>query len=69
MYYLIEKTVTTEGTAKAIWDKETETDALVGLHQTCASAMSNPDVTSCLCMIINESGAVMRHEYWQREVE
>lgn len=68
MYYLIEKTVTTSGTAKAIWDKDTLDLATSQLHQTLASAMVNPDVSSCLCMVMDERGVVVRHDYWEREV-
>lgn len=67
MYYLIEITETNDGTAKAIWDKPTLNDATMQLHQILASAMANEAVGSCLCMVIDAHGAVLRHEYWGRE--
>ena len=69
MYYLIEKTVTTNGTAKAITDKASKDEALMVLHQTIASAMANATVSSCLCLIIDEIGSTIRHEYWERGVD
>ena len=67
MYYLIEITDTTGGIAKAITDKADLTAATMSLHQTMASAMANSAVNSCMCMIINGTGAVQRYEYWERE--
>lgn len=66
MYYLIEVSETAEAAAKAIWDKATLNEATMQLHQTLASAMANEAVRSCLCMIVDARGAVMRHEYWER---
>ena len=69
MCFLIEVTTSTsQGTAQAIWAKENEDAALSNLHMTFASAMANPDVTSCLCVIITPNGAVLRNEYWIRPV-
>jgi hypothetical protein len=69
MYYLIEKATTTQGTAKAITDKSDLTSATMALHQVMASAMANPDVENVLAMIIDDTGAVQRHEYWVRNGE
>lgn len=66
MYYLIEITTTSEGVAKAITEKNDLNSAYMQFHQTLASAMANESVQSCLCMVINEKGATMRHEYWTR---
>ena len=67
MFYLIEKTTTSSGVAKAITTKNDQNSAVMQLHQTLASAMANSSVSSCLCMVINDTGAVLRHEFWQRE--
>ena len=64
--YLIEVSVTTSGTAKAITSKTDLDAALMSLHQTMASAMANANVSSCLCMVIDQYGAVIRNEYWAR---
>ena len=66
MFYLIEISNANGTIAKAIWDKNTLDEATMQLHQTLASAMANENVSSCLCEIINEKGAVQRHEYWAR---
>lgn len=66
MYYLIEITTTGDGVAKAIWDKNTLDDAYMQLHQTFASAMANQNVQNCMCMVIDNKGVTMRHEYWER---
>lgn len=66
MYYFIEITTTEQGVAKAITDKNDLNSANMQLHQTFASAMANDDVSACLCMIINDKGAVQRYEYWER---
>ena len=67
MYYLIEKTVSNGASAKAIWEKETIDLALMQLHQVLASAMANQNVSSALCMVIDERGNVVRPaEYWER---
>ena len=68
MFYLIEVSDTTSGVAKAIYDKSTLDDATIQLHQTLASAMSSENVNSCLVMIIDRTGAVQRHEFWERTV-
>lgn len=66
MFYLIEKTTTAAGTAKAIWDKPSLDAAVISLHQTMASAMANAEAQTALTMIIDEKGAVQRYEYWVR---
>lgn len=69
MCFLLEiSTSTSQGTAQAIWAKDDEDAALSTLHMTFASAMANPDITSCLCMIIAPNGSVLRNEYWARQV-
>lgn len=66
MYYLIEVSDTTSGTAKAIWDKPSLDSATMALHQTMASAMANENALSCLCMVISEKGETLRFDYWER---
>lgn len=67
MFYLIEKSTDMSGTvAKAIWDKPDYTTAEMNFHQIMASAMANKNAKNMLCMIIDEKGSIMRHEYWER---
>lgn len=66
MYYFIEISNVTNGTAKAITEKPGLQEAEMQFHQTLASAMANPDVSSCMVMIIDSRGAVQRYEYRER---
>ena len=66
MFYLIEISVSGGVPAKAVWDKSTQDEAIMQMHQTLASAMSNPSVTSCLCIVIDGRGMTIRNEYWER---
>ncbi|MBO7667766.1 MAG: hypothetical protein J6T26_04820 [Firmicutes bacterium] len=66
MFYVIEITIVSGTAAKAVWDKESLEAAKMQFHQTLASAMANPNVSSCLCMVIDGRGAVINCEYWER---
>lgn len=67
MFYLIEISDTKSGIAKAITEKQTLNDAYMQLHQTLASAMANSNVNSCMVMVIDGRGSVLRYEFWERE--
>ena len=69
MFYLVEISVVNGTAAKAVWDKASMDAAVMQLHQTMASAMANANASSCLCMVIDDHGAVYRHEYWERAEE
>lgn len=68
MFYIIEKSVTTEGTAKAINEQSDYDLAVMQLHQVMASAIANPIVKTALCIIMDERGATKKAEYWERPV-
>lgn len=69
MCYLLEVSKTaSQGTASALHENNDSDEALATLHAVFASAMINPDVQSCLCMIIEPNGAVIRNEYWVRPI-
>lgn len=68
MYYQLEISTNLSGTpAKAVYDRPTLDAATMAHHQAMASAMANENVKSILGMIIDEHGAIMRSEYWERE--
>lgn len=69
MFYLIEITTYNNGTADAygVYANETLDAAVAAFHQKLAGAIRNANYQSELCVIINGQGAVLRHEYWQRE--
>ena len=70
MFYLIEITNMKDGTEpKAVWDKNSLNDAERQFHQTLASAMSNENVLSCLCMIIDSTGRTVKKEYYVKDIE
>ena len=67
MFYLVEITDVNGDVAKAIWDKPNLDSAVMALHQTMASAMANANARSCLCIVINDKGATLRFDFWERE--
>lgn len=66
MYIVIERAITTSGTAQQMIEKATWDEAVMALHQTMASAMANTSVQSALCMVIDSMGNTMKKEYWER---
>ena len=68
MYYLIEKSTTSSGVAKAFTDKSDLTQAQMAFHQTIASAMANSAVQNILVMVIDERGGTQNYEYWERPI-
>lgn len=67
--YLIEITNTASGTAYAMNEKTNKTQAEMTLHQVFASAIANPDVDSCLCIIMDNAGNIYQKEFWGRDSE
>ena len=68
-YFLVEVTFLTDGTVPiAIYDFTDPIAAEMQYHQTFASGMSNPNVTSVLCFIMDENGYTLRQEKWTRPV-
>jgi len=70
MFYLNQITTDKDGvTAKALFDYETNDAAVISLHQTMASAMSNDNVNHAMCMIFTDAGIVLKQENWDRPAE
>lgn len=68
MYYLIEITNYNNSTptAKGVYSHNTLDAATAAFHQKMAGAINNPTYASELCIIINDKGATLRFEYWER---
>ena len=67
MFYVIEATETTSGTAKAITEKDNIDEAFMLHWQVLASAVANVNASACLCMIVNTDGNPIRKEHWVRQ--
>ena len=68
-YFLVEITFLNDGSVpKAIYEIADPIAAEMQYHQTFASGMANPDVTSILCFIMDENGYTLRQEKWTRPV-
>ena len=39
------------------------------LFSTMFSSMSNENIKTVMCEIINDAGSVLKHERWEREIE
>ena len=71
MFYmvLIQTFVDGSATAKALFDYESMDAAKSALFSTMFSSMSNENIKTVMCEIINEAGGVLKHERWERELE
>lgn len=69
MFYmvLIQTFVDGSATAKALFDYPSMDEAKAALFSTMFSSMSNENIKSVMCEIINEAGGVLKHERWERE--
>ena len=53
-------------TAKALFEYANMDEAKTALFSTMFSSMSNDNIKSVMCEIINEAGGVLKHERWER---
>ena len=58
MFYVVEIVSTKDGTAKAITEKATQDEAVMLLHQVLASAMTNQNAQSCVCLVVAANSAI-----------
>ena len=65
-YYVIEAMTTGDTVAKAVREYDTENIAFMNFHQVLASALTNGNVDKGFCSVLNEYGAVVRNEYFQK---
>lgn len=56
-------------TAASLLGYNTQDAATIALYSTMASSMDNNNISSIMCMIINENGIVVRVERWERTPE
>lgn len=71
MNYLIEITNYNNGTAvsKGMYEYATEMEAIANFHSKMGGAMKNATYASELLMVVTNTGAVVKSEYWVRPIE
>ncbi len=71
MNYLIEVTNYNDGTpvATGMYPYETEMEAIANFHSKMGGAMKNEKYASELLMVVTNTGAVVKSEYWVRPIE
>ena len=71
MFYVIEITKKTDSnkTEKAIYEYETQLDAVGSFHKKLGGAMQNDTFASELVTVIDERGATLAHDYFVRKIE
>ena len=52
--------------AKSLFEYATKDEALVAYYNTLASSLSNANIASVLCSILNDYGNCEIKEYWER---
>ena len=65
-YYVIEAMTSNNVTAKEVREYDAENIAFMNFHQVLASALANGNVDKGFCSVLNEYGAVVRNEYFQK---
>lgn len=71
MNYLIEITNYNDGTAvsKGIYEYATKMEAVANFHSKMGGAMKNEKYASELLIVVTNTGAVVKNEYWVRPIE
>jgi len=71
MHYLIEVTNYNDGTAEAkgMYSYTTLDEAVANFHSKMGGAMKNDTYASELLMVVTNTGAVVKSEYWVRAIE
>ena len=52
--------------AKSLFEYATKDEALIAYYNTLASSLSNANIASVLCSILNDYGNCEIKEYWER---
>lgn len=69
-FYVIEITNGADSIkGKAVYEHETETEAVATFHQKLSTAMKSDLYGSTLVMVIDRFGTMLRKEYWQKPSE
>lgn len=68
MFYLmtIQRFNTGDPEAKSLFDYSTEDDASAALYSTMASSTANVDISSVICLIMDEVCGILKYEKWNR---
>lgn len=53
--------------ARSLFAYDTLNEAQIAFHSNLASARSNENISSVLCMVLLKNGVVNKQEYWERE--
>lgn len=70
MYFLIViQKFNDDTTAKAIYEYNTEAEALSALYSTMASSIATEKVSAAICEILNSIGVNKKYERWERNPE
>ena len=69
-YYLISIQYINDGTNPcAIFAYDLREEALGSYHATLASNYNNPNLDGFLCMVIDDTGVIIRTEKWEKPIE
>ena len=68
MFYvvLIQTFMDETPSAKAIYEYEDKDTATSTLFSTMASSMANNNISTVVCLILNEYGSAIKYERWER---
>lgn len=68
-YYLIDIETYNDGTkgSKAIYEYDTEDEAIANFHSKMGVVMKNVKCATVLCIVINSVGGVYANENWERK--
>ena len=68
MFYVvtIQNFVDASPSAKAIFEYSDKDTATSTLFSTMASSMANNNISSVVCLIMNEYGSTIKYERWER---
>lgn len=71
MYYLIEIVNYVDGTpvSKGMYSFDTEKDAIANFHSKMGGAMKNDNYASELLVVMTNTGAVVKSEYYVKPVD
>ena len=71
MYFVVEisKTKNSDKFTKAVYEYNSQMEAVGTFHQKLGGAMKNEDYISDMLTVIDERGATIAHDYYLREIE
>ena len=57
-----------DASAKALFEYSTKEEAIGAAYSVLASSVANANISSVLCQILDDKGAVLKYEYWERPI-